>query len=328
LARPFDQLAQSRASLGIWILDFSIRRELPYGVLVAAPAPEQRAADEEVRSLRFRDRDLLAELGHPRPGVVDVRHAVRAQAVEVIALEELLVADLDRVAVMTRQRGQEWIEQLEELAQLQAPERAELEDQGRDPVLVALERLQERLAQQVEIEKRRILESCLRSVARLDGKPAAGDLLGDLEREPERGGRLGEELLPEVLGRELVEGEIAADGRESGRVLLQALGFESFFRETAVMQIVPPRIDLAEPAFVLPGAGSDENALAGQPDYGSGELFMEGVVFEEAEKHHAKPQSRQALPCALCVFACPLFTKPARCDSRMGRPRPRSRRPD
>ena len=58
----------------------------------------------------------MPQLRHARPRVVDVRHAVAAQAGEIIALQELGVADLDGVAELRRQRGQERVQPVQKFA--------------------------------------------------------------------------------------------------------------------------------------------------------------------------------------------------------------------
>jgi hypothetical protein len=65
-------------------------------------------------------------------------------------------------------------------------------------------------------------------------KHSARNLFRHFECELKTGRRGGEEFAPELVIRELIEGEIAADGRKGFRVLAQAIGFEPLPRK-------PPR---------------------------------------------------------------------------------------
>src|SRR5690242_6348543 len=92
----------------------------------------------------------------------------------------------------------------------------------------------------------------------------ARDLLRDLERKPEPRRRFPEQAAPEVVGRELVEGEVAADRRERFGVLAETVRFELLFREPATGKVPLARVDLAEPALVFPRAAADPDVLRGQ----------------------------------------------------------------
>ena len=95
------------------------------------------------------------------------------------------------------------------------------------------------------------------AVARVRRKHFAGDLFRHFEGEPEAGGRLQEQPAPEIVGGELVEGEVAAHRGKGLGVLAQALGLEQLSRKSAARQIVAAAVDLPKPAFVLPGAAAD-----------------------------------------------------------------------
>ena len=82
--------------------------------------------------------------------------------------------------------------------------------------------LEESIAQQVEIEKRQVIESRLCAVTWMRRKSPAGDLFGNFEGEAEALGRLREQFLPELRRRELVKGKIAADRGECFSILPQA----------------------------------------------------------------------------------------------------------
>ena len=112
------------------------------------------------------------------------------------------------------------------------------------------------------IEKGRVYLAALGAIARVGRKQLAGDLLGDLEGEPEARRRLREEPLPERLAGELVEGEVATHGGEDFGVLAQTIGLEDALREPAASEVSRARIDLVDPAFVLPGAAADVDAAA------------------------------------------------------------------
>src|SRR5207249_5002302 len=85
---------------------------------------------------------------------------------------------------------------------------------------------------------------------------------------------------------ELIESEIAADGWEPGCVFAEALGFESALGEAAVMQVVGARVDLVEPALILPGAGSDVDPVAGEAGEGFGQPLAKTAIFKEATLQH------------------------------------------
>ena len=90
------------------------------------------------------------------------------------------------------------------------------------------------------------------------------DVLGHLEAEEKIGRGHVEELRPIVLGRELVEGEVAADGRERPRILGQAFRLEFLLRELAARLVTLRIVDRTEPALVLPRAGAEVNAYVSQ----------------------------------------------------------------
>src|SRR5439155_1814798 len=129
------------------------------------------AAHLEVRCLRPWKRNLVLQLRHLRPRVVDVRHTMRAQAFEILAIQVIRVANLYRVSELRPQRRQKRIEALNELphALKAAPrERAELEDEQRRLAPMREQRTHEHLLKHLRIQDRFILASGLGSVARMD----------------------------------------------------------------------------------------------------------------------------------------------------------------
>ena len=112
-----------------------------------------------------------------------------------------------------------------------------------------------------------------------------GDLLGDLEGEPERTGRLSEELTPVIRGGELVEAEVAADDGEDLGVLGQAIRLELPPRELAPRRVAPRRVDRAQPALVLPRARAEVDPLIGQGAQAGAQprRLRRTIVIEERE---------------------------------------------
>src|SRR5438128_694455 len=162
------------------------------------------------------------------------------QAGEVVALEKLRIANLNRISKMPRQPLQKRIEPLYKLARAGecAPsESPEFKNQRRDLLPVWIERPQKSFPQQMLIEKGRVLQPALSAVARMRRKHFTGDLFGNLEGEskPRRG--LCEQALPESIGRKLVKSEIPADSREDLTVFAKALGLEHPLREVAPGQV-------------------------------------------------------------------------------------------
>src|SRR5260221_383145 len=92
----------------------------------------------------------------------------------------------------------------------------------------------------------RVLHASLRAIARVDREYLAGNLLGNFEGELKTRRGLAEKPLPEALGRKLIEGEVAANGREDLSVFAQTLRFEGLLREAAAAQIIRPGIDLVD----------------------------------------------------------------------------------
>ena len=115
--------------------------------------------------------------------------------------------------------------------------------------------------EQGDIEERGILEAGLGPVARMGGPDRNGDLFGNFETPAKSVRDLAKELRPERLGGELVEGKVSADGRENLGVFLQARLFEELLRKTPAGLVALGGVDLAEPAFVLPGAGTDPDVF-------------------------------------------------------------------
>src|ERR1017187_859189 len=92
------------------------------------------------------------------------------------------------------------------------------------------------------------------------GEYLARDLFGRFEGETEARWRAVEQLAPEIVRGELVEGEIAAHGGERLGVLAQALGLERRLGEAAARKVPLARVYLPNPALVLPGTAAYENA--------------------------------------------------------------------
>src|SRR5258706_7679799 len=95
------------------------------------------------------------------------------------------------------------------------------------------------------------------TVASVAGKLFARDEVQHFECEPEARGRLQKEAAPKFFSRKLIKREIAADGRKCLRILLQASVVEQLLREAPARQIIRAAVNLAQPAFVLPGAAAD-----------------------------------------------------------------------
>ena|SRR5437667_11392058 len=91
-----------------------------------------------------------------------------------------------------------------------------------------------------------------------------GDLFRNFERKSKPWGCLRKQLTPEFLRGELIKSEIAAHRGKSLGVLFQACGIEQFFRKASARQVIAARIDLAEPAFVLPRTAADVNVPCGE----------------------------------------------------------------
>jgi len=109
-----------------------------------------------------------------------------AQAGKVILLQKFGVADLHRIPELGRQRGQERVEAVQELAragEAAVAESAEFENQHRGPLPVWAERPQEPFFQHAVVEERLVLLAAPRAVTRVLRKNAAGDLLRRLERK-------------------------------------------------------------------------------------------------------------------------------------------------
>src|SRR5450631_2465387 len=66
---------------------------------------------------------------------------------------------------------------------------------------------------------------------------------------------------PKLSAGKLVESEIAAHDRECFGVFAQTLGFKPSLRKFTSRQIAVPRINLTDPAWVLPRTGPDKNLL-------------------------------------------------------------------
>ena len=133
-----------------------------------------------------------------------------------------------------------------------------------------------------------VLLAGLGSVARVRRKHLAGDLFGHFEGEAEGRGHAGEQAPPEFRAGELVESEIAAHRGKCFGVFPQALGFEQPPREAAARQIPFARIDLAQPALILPRASADIDILCGQLTQLLGQpIAVKTSGFVEQRVYHA-----------------------------------------
>ena len=84
---------------------------------------------------------------------------------------------------------------------------------------------------------------------------------------------LGEKPVPVVLAREMVEGEVAADGREDLGIFGQAGVIELLLRELAAREVASSAVDGVEPAGVLPGRGAEVDAFTRQSLESRGEPY-------------------------------------------------------
>src|SRR5450432_344209 len=290
LAGAANQHAHGIAGLRVGVLHFAIRREGGHGVLIDAAVAKQGAAHQESGGGGIRNRNLVAQFGHLRPGVVDVGHSVAAQAGEVILFEKSGIADLHGVAELRRQAGEERVEAIQKLRQAgetAASESAEFEDHQRGLLPVGKQRADEHVLEHPAIQEGFVVAAAGGAVSRVDREYLARDLLGHLEGEAEMLGRQLEQAAPELLGGKLVEGEIAAHRGKSLRVFAEALGLEKLLREFAAGEVAFPAIDLAEPSFVFPGTAADEDVVRREPaQFGGEALGIEGawVVYGAVEE--------------------------------------------
>src|SRR5208282_2119275 len=152
-----------------------------------------------------------------------------------------------------RDGAQEGIEPRQEVGQTGKGgfgERAELEDQGRDPVAVAFQRPGELFVEQTVVQEALVRGARTRAVPGVAGPPRHGDFFWNLETELEGWRRLVEELLPVRGGGELVEAEVAANHGEGFGILPQAFGLELLLREPPALDVAVLAVDLPQPALV------------------------------------------------------------------------------
>ena len=131
-----------------------------------------------------------------------------------------------------------------------------------------------------------IFETRLRAVAWVDRPRRDRDLLRDFESPAESFRGLAEELRPEGVGGELIEGEVAAHSREYGGVLAEAGVFEQLFGEAPAHLIARARINLAQPTLVFPGTAADEDAAGGKIAQAAAQMVaieVDGIVIEGEE---------------------------------------------
>ena len=143
-----------------------------------------------------------------------MRDAVLLQASEVLAAEEVGIADLDGITKGSGQRREERVKLGQKLAGVAAGlfgKGAELENEYGHALAIGLQKIQEGIAEQFRIEERGILLSSARAVARVRREDFHRDLFRNFKcvLERRRGG--GEQALPVGFRRELVERKIAAD---------------------------------------------------------------------------------------------------------------------
>src|SRR5262249_49364096 len=136
-----------------------------------------------------------------------------------------------------------------------------LEDQRGDARLKWLERAQKGVAEQGVVQKGIVLHSGARSIAVVLGETRDRDVLRYFEREEQRLWSGLKQLLPEDVGWELVEREIATNDGKCFGVFVDALGLEALLRIAAARGVALPRVDLVHPALVLPRAGPDVDIL-------------------------------------------------------------------
>ena len=135
------------------------------------------------------------------------------------------------------------------------------------------------------VEERGVKETAVCAVARVRREHFRRNLFGDLEGELERLGGRGEQAPPIDIGGELVEGEIAADHRKGLGVLAETLVLKESLGKGPAPEVQLAGVDLAQPAFILPGAGPDEDVLLGQTDQGSSQpLPVERLALIEKRR--------------------------------------------
>jgi hypothetical protein len=170
-------------------------------------------------------------------------------------MQELLVADLHRVLPSGGQPRKEGVQVGRELLGTRihlVRKRAEFEDQHSYAVTIGLQRLKKCGMKKRKVQVRFIRQARTRSVPWMRGETFAGDFFRNLEREAQaRRGRC-EQLLPELIGRELVKREVTANDGKCLCVFSKAAFFEALLRESPADQIRLTRVDLAHPALVFP----------------------------------------------------------------------------
>ena len=139
-------------------------------------------------------------------------------------------------------------------------EGSEFEDQNRDLLLIRTQQIEKRTLQQRRIQKPGIIRPRARAVTRMRGEALHRDLFGNLERVAQGFRRGAEQALPICRRGELVKREIPANDRKCFGVFAQALRRETLRREPPARQVPVARVNLSQPAFVLPGAGPDQDA--------------------------------------------------------------------
>ena len=136
-------------------------------------------------------------------------------------------------------------------------------------------------------------------------KHFAGNLFRHFEGELEMGGRLAEQLPPEFRSGELVECEVAAHGGEGFGVLVQALALKEPGREVPARQITLARVNLPQPALILPGAAADQNVLRGKRTQAPSETgAVEAGRVLEQRPYHARAESVSAAALSFTMVHC------------------------
>ena len=143
-------------------------------------------------------------------------------------------------------------------------ERAELEDQGRDPVAIAFQRPGELFVEKTVVQEALVRGARTRAVPGVAGPPRHCDFFRNLETELEGRRRLVEKLLPVRGGGELVEAEVAADHGECFGILPQAFGLKLLLRELPPFDVAVLAVDVPQPALVFPRGGAEKHVPLGQ----------------------------------------------------------------
>ncbi len=272
----------------VWILHPLVRLKRADGLLVGPSAAQQGSRDREVGREGSRHHALQSQVGHARPGIEHMRDVVARQDLEILGLEVLAIADLDGIAEPGRQRGEKWVEAIQEVIERRKRrlvERAELEDQWANLLRVRLQLLREVKRERHRVEKVLIRQSSPASIAGVCRPDGNRDVLRDLEGKNEGLRCRVEQPLPVFLGRELIERKIPAHCRKRFGVLGQAGVVEFLLGELAPCLVALGAIDRPQPALVLPGTRAEVDTLGGQGPKLGGQPFGLRWSFRGEEFH-------------------------------------------